>query len=253
MAPGLRHFTDIAADGAPLQDAASGEELVRVDHAASLALGSRAPEAPGTLFVTTRVIWLSDAEKGKGFAVDFLDITLHAVSRDLEAYPSPCIYTQISSLLGFVARVQLRSYHIVTDIHKIETEVDTDEEADESDPGANGELDLSRVSEMRIIPSDPSQQLSVDELFDVFCHCAELNPDPNSEGTGENGWFHGEDMAAGGWVHGDDDMVDENDLETHPIGQNGGYDLNLSINELQINDQRFEDAEEEPESRDNGH
>ncbi|KAK3147813.1 hypothetical protein QOZ80_3BG0287070 [Eleusine coracana subsp. coracana] len=227
MAPGLRHFTDIAADGAPLQDAASGEELVRVDHAASLALGSRAPEAPGTLFVTTRrVIWLSDAEKGKGFAVDFLDITLHAVSRDLEAYPSPCIYTQI------------------------ETEVDTDEEADESDPGANGELDLSRVSEMRIIPSDPSQ---LDELFDVFCHCAELNPDPNSEGTGENGWFHGEDMAAGGWVHGDDDMVDENDLETHPIGQNGGYDLNLSINELQINDQRFEDAEEEPESRDNGH
>jgi hypothetical protein len=27
--------------------------------------------------------------------VDFLDITLHAVSRDLEAYPSPCIYTQV--------------------------------------------------------------------------------------------------------------------------------------------------------------
>jgi hypothetical protein len=42
-----------------------------------------------------RVIWLSEAEKGKGYAVDFLDITLHAVSRDLEAYPSPCIYTQV--------------------------------------------------------------------------------------------------------------------------------------------------------------
>jgi chloride channel, nucleotide-sensitive, 1A len=77
----------------------------------------------------------------------------------------------------------------------------------------------------------PLTELPVDELFDVFCHCAELNPDPNagklslmklsknfcckksvysfqfSECNGENGWFHGEDMADGGWVHGDDDMV----------------------------------------------
>jgi nucleotide-sensitive chloride channel 1A len=44
---------------------------------------------------TRRVIWLSEAEKGKGYAVDFLAISLHAVSRDLEAYPSPCLYTQV--------------------------------------------------------------------------------------------------------------------------------------------------------------
>jgi chloride channel, nucleotide-sensitive, 1A len=54
MDPGLRLFTDFASDGAPRLDAASGEELVRVDRAASVVLGSRAPEAPGTLFVTTR-------------------------------------------------------------------------------------------------------------------------------------------------------------------------------------------------------
>ena len=44
-----------------------------------------------------RVIWLSEAEKGKGYAVEFLDITLHAVSRDPEAYPLPCLYTQVST------------------------------------------------------------------------------------------------------------------------------------------------------------
>nr|CAB3501417.1 unnamed protein product [Digitaria exilis] len=147
MAPVLQRFTDIAGDGAPRLDAASGEELVRVDRAASVALGRRSPEPPGTLFITTRrVIWLSEAEKGKGYAVDFLAISLHAVSRDLEAYPSPCLYTQI------------------------EAEVGTDEEA---------------------------------------------------EHNGENGWFHGEDMADGGW--------------------------------LQINDQRFEDADEDQESHENGH
>lgn len=50
---------------------------------------------PVCFSVLRRVIWLSEAEKGKGYAVDFLDITLHAVSRDPEAYPSPCLYTQV--------------------------------------------------------------------------------------------------------------------------------------------------------------
>lgn len=230
MAPGLQRFTDIADDGTPQLDAASGEELVRVDRTVAVALGPRSPESPGTLFVTTRrVIWLSEAEKGKGYAVDFLAISLHAVSRDLEAYPSPCIYTQIEAAVG------------------------TEEEAGESNPEAN-ELELSRVSEMRLILADPGQ---LDALFDVLCHCAELNPDPNAECNGENGWIHGEDMSNGDWIHDDVDMVDENVpqfFNANPIGQNGGYDLSRSVFELQINDQRFVDAEEEQESHENnGH
>lgn len=42
-----------------------------------------------------QVVWLSDVDKTKGYAVDFLSLSLHAVSRDPEAYPSPCIYTQV--------------------------------------------------------------------------------------------------------------------------------------------------------------
>lgn len=237
MAPGLKIFSDIAGDGTPRLDEASGEELVRVDRAASVApasvaLGGRAPEAPGTLFVTTRrVIWLSEAEKGKGYAVEFLDITLHAVSRDPEAYPSPCLYTQI------------------------EAEDGSDEEADDLDSEPLGELQLEKISEMRIILSDAAQ---LDSLFDAFCHCAELNPDPTAEQDEEDGWFHGEDMADGGWIHGDEPMVDGIDPEfytANPIGQNDGSDLSRSVLEqLQINDQRFEDAdEEEQEVRENGH
>ena len=40
---------------------------------------------------------------------------------------------------------------------KIEAEVATDEEAVESNPEANDQLDLSRVSELRIILGDPGQ------------------------------------------------------------------------------------------------
>jgi hypothetical protein len=40
---------------------------------------------------------------------------------------------------------------------KIETEASLGEESDVSDSETNGELELSKVTEMRIIPSDPGQ------------------------------------------------------------------------------------------------
>lgn len=46
-------------------------------------------------FLVRKIIWLSDVDMAKGYAVDFLSISLHAVSRDPEAYSSPCIYTQV--------------------------------------------------------------------------------------------------------------------------------------------------------------
>ncbi|KAM1053907.1 hypothetical protein FF1_001367 [Malus domestica] len=54
----------------------------------------RPPESSGTLYISTKqVVWLSDVDREKGYTVDFLSISLHAVSRDSEAYTSPCIYT----------------------------------------------------------------------------------------------------------------------------------------------------------------
>ncbi|KAM0852280.1 hypothetical protein ACQ4PT_051845 [Festuca glaucescens] len=211
MVLGLHPFADIAADGTPRLDVANGEELVRVQRASALALGGRAPEPPGTVFITTRrVIWVSDTERTKGYAVDFVAVSLHAVSRDPEAYPSPCIYTQ---------------------------EVGSDEESDESDSEANGAVDLSKVTEMRIIPSDPDQ---LDQLFEAFSHSAELNPDPNAESDEENGWVHGDG--------GNDDMCDGSDAEEFsdvtPIGQIDEHGITRSVVELEINDQRFGDAEE---------
>jgi nucleotide-sensitive chloride channel 1A len=42
-----------------------------------------------------QVVWLSDVDRAKGYAVDFLSLSLHAISTDPEAYPSPCIYAQV--------------------------------------------------------------------------------------------------------------------------------------------------------------
>ncbi|KAG6471093.1 hypothetical protein ZIOFF_072190 [Zingiber officinale] len=101
MGLGLLHFDVrvINDDGWPLLESDDGEELMHVEPGVAVALGSRPMESPGTLYVTSRrVIWLSDADKGKGYPVDFLSLSLHAVSRDLETYPFPCIYTQVFDL-----------------------------------------------------------------------------------------------------------------------------------------------------------
>ncbi|CAL9077027.1 unnamed protein product [Musa acuminata var. zebrina] len=142
MGLGLQQFDDRVGDGIghPRLDSESGEELLRVEPGVAIALGSRPLESRGTLYISTRrVIWLSDVDKVKGYAVDFLSVSLHAVSRDPEAFPLPCIYALVFDLL----------------LSPIETE---DREVSESsDSERHDNLELSNVTEMRVVPSGPGQ------------------------------------------------------------------------------------------------
>ncbi|KAG0504095.1 hypothetical protein HPP92_004167 [Vanilla planifolia] len=216
MVLGLQRLTeqDIEASGHPCLDVAGGEDLVHVQRDVAIVLGDRLPESPGTLYISSRrVMWLSDVNRGKGYAVDFFSISLHAVSRDPEAYPSPCIYIQI------------------------EANAFEDDESECSDTEFAEDSDLSRVTEMRLVPSDSNQ---LNTLFDIFCQCAELNPEP--EGDDESGWFFGDPGLP--------DDGDQNEWQlseelANPIGYaNGNHDLAHSVLQLQIDDQRFEDAQE---------
>ncbi|KAK1262546.1 Chloride conductance regulatory protein ICln [Acorus gramineus] len=230
MALGLTNISedDRNSDGHPRLDAENGEELMHVQPGVSIALGNRAPEPSGTLFISTeRVVWLSDGERTKGYGVDFVSISLHAVSRDPDAYSSPCIYCQIDK--------------------------GDDEESDGSDSECNEDLDLSKISEMRLIPSDPSQ---LDNLFNIFCECAALNPEPGEDDEEENEWIFGDEQngEAIGADGGDASEWHFSENLANPIGQaNGGHDLAHSVLELQINDQRFEDAEEMEHEEPDGH
>jgi len=53
---------------------------------------------PGTLYITTRnVIWLSSTDVAKGVCVDFHFVTVHAIARENESFPSACIYMQLET------------------------------------------------------------------------------------------------------------------------------------------------------------
>lgn len=222
MVVGLHKFTDRAGDGVgvPLLDTANGEELMHVQPQVTIVLGNRQPLSPGTLYISTKkVIWLSDVDKDSGYTVDFLSISLHAVSRDPESYPSPCIYAQI------------------------EAEAGEDGESEGSDLDDDDTTDVSKITEMRLIPSDPSQ---LDALFDIFCECAELNPEPNEDQEEEHNWIFSADQLDGSMVlEGGDVEWQLSEDPGNPIGySNGNHDVAHSMLELQIDDQRFEDAEE---------
>ncbi|XP_058777223.1 chloride conductance regulatory protein ICln-like [Vicia villosa] len=223
MAIGLRSIT-----GEPAIDRENGEEVMRVQPGVDIALANLPRESPGTLYITTKqVIWVSDVDKSKGYAVDFLSISLHAVSRDPEAYSVPCLYTQI------------------------ETEADEDLNSDNSDSEESTHVhDLSVVREMRLIPSDPTQ---LDSLFQVFCECAELNPDPNNEEQEEehHDWIFSADQMEDAGAE-DEDYLSHN--PTNTLGHSNGHqDLAHNILDLQINDERFEDAEETEHDGDESH
>nr|GMC98449.1 chloride conductance regulatory protein ICln [Ipomoea batatas] len=217
---GLTVVTDRTPAGQPVLNAGNGEELIHVLSGVSLVLGNRLPLSPGTLYITTRkVVWLSNTDTERGYAVDFLNISLHAVSRDPESYPSPCIYAQID----------------------IGDEDDDDSEG--SDTEGNETLDLSRITEMRVVPSDPNQ---VDALFQMFCECAELNPEPIEEEEEEHNWIFSADQL-------ENEPPEEGEVTEWVVTQNGSHpigcsnedpDLAHTVLQLQINDQRFEDAEE---------
>ncbi|KAF8379301.1 hypothetical protein HHK36_028734 [Tetracentron sinense] len=209
MALGLRQFTERVGDGAgkPVLDAENDEELMHVQPGVAIVLDNRTPESPGTLYISTkRVFWLSDLERERGYSVDFFSLSLHAVSTDPEAYPSLCIYTQI------------------------ETDADEDEESGGSDSECNEILDVSKITEMRLVPSDPNQLVT---LFDIFCECAELNPEPVEEQEEEHNWIFSsdqmkdDDMATGG---GEDSEWHLSENPANPIGySNGDHDLARTV------------------------
>ncbi|KAL3373547.1 hypothetical protein AABB24_005495 [Solanum stoloniferum] len=224
---GLKFVAERTGDGAgqPFLDTDNGEELMHVQPGTAVVFGSRPPESPGTLYITSKqVVWLSDTDRSKGYAVDFLSVSLHAVSRDPEAYRDPCLYAQIDN------------------------GVEDDESEGSSDEG-DVSSDLSRITELRLVPSDPNQ---VDTLFQIFCDCAELNPEPIEEEEEEHNWIFSADQLEHQEAEEDSEwMISPN--STHPIGRsNGDHDLAHNVLQLQINDQRFEDAEEMDSDTKNG-
>jgi len=163
-----------------------GEYLVLEVGQVTLSVGEES-FGEGTLRVTSaRILWKKGGEKegaGKGaasmaasgeeegeeeeYTLQYQRVVLHAVCRDVEAFPVPCMYLQVTSV-GSVA-------------------------------GPAGNDDEMETLDVYFAPHTPT---SLDDMFTAMTKCAELHPDAAEElggegGEGDGGMFS---MGAGGGI-----------------------------------------------------
>eukprot|EP00199_Chlamydomonas_sp_CCMP681_P005642 CAMPEP_0119104500 /NCGR_PEP_ID=MMETSP1180-20130426/2695_1 /TAXON_ID=3052 ORGANISM="Chlamydomonas cf sp, Strain CCMP681" /NCGR_SAMPLE_ID=MMETSP1180 /ASSEMBLY_ACC=CAM_ASM_000741 /LENGTH=230 /DNA_ID=CAMNT_0007089275 /DNA_START=13 /DNA_END=705 /DNA_ORIENTATION=- len=181
-----------------------------------LVVGDSLEAGTGTLYITSRrVIWRSASTDTPSVALTYHQVMMHAISKDLSAFPKPCIYLQLDE--GSEDMMQ--------------------QEAEDEEPEAEDE---AVSAELRLVPLDSNK---IEELFKALCDCAALNPDPEIEGEGDFFFDETEIMA------GIDDTTRAEIMAARMEGLNADGELNELVGE---DPGRFEDAEEEEEEVVNG-
>ncbi|KAL8191242.1 UNVERIFIED_CONTAM: Methylosome subunit pICln, partial [Gekko kuhli] len=128
-----------------------------------------------------RLSWIENS--GLGFSLEYPTISLHAISRDLNAYPWEHLYVMVNA--KFEAEESKEAPMGDGEHEEEEEEEDSDDE-------------LEPISEFRFIPSDKS---ALEAMFSAMCECQALHPDPEDEDSDNN--YDG----------------DEYDVEAHERGQ----------------------------------
>uniref|UniRef100_A0A8C7GI68 Methylosome subunit pICln n=1 Tax=Oncorhynchus kisutch TaxID=8019 RepID=A0A8C7GI68_ONCKI len=134
----------------------------------------------GTLYVAeTRLSWFDGS--GMGFSLEYPTISLHAISRDLSAYPQEHLYVMVNAKLNDEMQ---------------ENAHDDEEDEDEED-------DCEGITEIRFVPSDKA---ALESMFSAMCECQALHPDPDDEDS--NGDFDGDeyDVEEAAPEHGQGDI-----------------------------------------------
>ncbi|XP_077556035.1 chloride nucleotide-sensitive channel icln isoform X2 [Haemaphysalis longicornis] len=106
----------------------------------------------GTLYIAeSRVSWVG--QDSSGFSLEYPSVALHALSRDLQAFPEECLYLMIDGDLG-----------------------------EEQEPNENGEDEERPASEIHFVPEDKSH---LEAMYRAMTECQALHPDPAQPGDSD--------------------------------------------------------------------
>ncbi|XP_068572772.1 methylosome subunit pICln isoform X1 [Cebidichthys violaceus] len=132
----------------------------------------------GTLYVAeARLLWFDGS--GTGFSLDYPTIGLHAVSRDVSAFPEEHLYVMVNGKL--------------TGENGAEMSEKADEEKDDSSNSGDDDDDddddeEGAITEIRFVPSD---KVALESMFSAMCECQALHPDPEDDDSDND--FEGEE------------------------------------------------------------
>ncbi|XP_004075300.1 methylosome subunit pICln isoform X2 [Oryzias latipes] len=148
-------------------------EGVRHEEANTTAVLSGQQLGCGTLYVAeTRLSWFDGS--GMGFSLEYPSISLHAISRDVSAYPEEHLYVMVNGKLGGEGEAEM-------------TEKAAEEEDDDGSDSSNGDEE-EVITEIRFVPRDKA---SLESMFSAMCECQALHPDPDDEDSDND--FEGEE------------------------------------------------------------
>ncbi|XP_060779454.1 methylosome subunit pICln isoform X3 [Neoarius graeffei] len=126
----------------------------------------------GTLCVAESCLsWFNGS--GMGFALDYPSISLHAISRDLSAYPQEHLYVMVNKKLNDENEAEM-------------PEKAPDDEGEEESDNDEDEI----ITEIRFVPSDKA---ALESMFSAMCDCQALHPDPE-DADSDNEEFEGEEF-----------------------------------------------------------
>ncbi|TSM28193.1 Methylosome subunit pICln [Bagarius yarrelli] len=131
----------------------------------------------GTLCVAESCVSWVDAS-GIGFSLDYPSISLHAISRDLSAYPAEHLYVQVNSRNKAVDHLFVEDFQ--------DDEVKGEEEEDESSDVGEDDDDVSTgaFTEIRFVPNDKG---TLEKMFVAMSECQALHPDPEDSDSDFDG------------------------------------------------------------------
>uniref|UniRef100_A0A8C2FL17 Methylosome subunit pICln n=1 Tax=Cyprinus carpio TaxID=7962 RepID=A0A8C2FL17_CYPCA len=165
-------------------------EGVRLQQADTTAVLDGKRLGSGTLFVAeAHLSWFDGS--GMGFCLEYPSISLHAISRDLSAFPEEHLYVMVNAKLDDEAEAEQQ-----------------DKASDDEESDSDSE-DSGTITEIRFVPSDKAACECVDEssvsitdvrvtvcvcvfvcavepMFSAMCDCQALHPDPDDADTDDD-------------------------------------------------------------------
>ena len=151
--PCMRRFVPCDSSQPPRPELWDGETIDYELNDVELSFSStKPPIGSGQLFITSkRVVWLGIEDAAFDFDVPY--IALHAISRDLESYPKPCIYCQL--------------------------------DCDNSECGDGDESNDEEEEPLDELFLAPASDAVLTEMFNALSAAALNNPDPPEDGDEE--------------------------------------------------------------------
>ncbi|XP_016303157.1 methylosome subunit pICln [Sinocyclocheilus anshuiensis] len=144
-------------------------EGVRLQQADTTAVLDGKRLGSGTLFVAeAHLSWFDGS--GMGFCLEYPSISLHAISRDLSAFPEEHLYVMVNAKLDDEAEAEQQD--------KASDDAGEDDEESDSDSEDSG-----TITEIRFVPSDKA---ALEPMFSAMCDCQALHPDPDDADTDDD-------------------------------------------------------------------